>query len=414
MTSHIPLAERMRPQALEEFFGQEELVGAGSFLRKAIEEDRVPSLILWGPPGCGKTTLAHVIAKLTKAEFVQMSATSSGIEELRKVIERAESGQRLGIKTILFIDEIHRWNKAQQDRLLPYVEKGVVTLIGATTENPSFEVNSALLSRARVFVLKQLNEDAILNILKNALLNHERGLGAEKIVVENDVLEFIATQANGDARFALNTLEACASQVFADKRGSGMQIGADKNVSIDLIKQILQKSHLLYDKNGEEHYNIISALHKSMRGGDADASVYWLARMLVGGEDPLYVARRLVRFASEDIGLANNTALVVANAAFEACHRLGMPECGVHLAHAAIYMALSKKSVTAYDAYEKAKKDVEEFGNLPVPLHIRNAPTKLMKDLGYAKGYKYTPKEESADQEYLPVKLKGKKYVNLI
>lgn len=399
MTSQAPLAERMRPTQLEEFFGQEELVGAGSFLRKAIEEDRVPSLIFWGPPGCGKTTLAHVIAKLTKSEFVQMSATSSGIDELRKVIERAESGQRLGIKTILFIDEIHRWNKAQQDRLLPYVERGVVTLIGATTENPSFEVNSALLSRARVFVLKQLNEDAILNILKNALLNQDRGLGAKKIAVENEVLEFIATQANGDARFALNTIDASASQ--------------KEQITIELVKQILQKSHLLYDKKGEEHYNIISALHKSMRGGNADASVYWLARMLVGGEDPLYVARRLVRFASEDIGLANNTALVVANAAFEACHRLGMPECGVHLAHAAIYMALSKKSVVAYDAYEKAKKDVEEFGNLPVPMHIRNAPTKLMKDLGYSKGYKYTPKEDSADQEYLPEKLKGKKYVEI-
>ncbi len=405
MNSQTPLAERMRPQALEEFFGQEELVGAGSFLRKAIEEDRVPSLIFWGPPGCGKTTLAHVIAKLTKAEFVQMSATSSGIEELRKVIERAESGQRLGIKTILFIDEIHRWNKAQQDRLLPYVEKGVVTLIGATTENPSFEVNSALLSRARVFVLKQLNEDAILNILKNALLNQDRGLGATKMVIDNEALEFIAIQANGDARFALNTLESAFAQGYG---------GQGKVITIDLVKQILQKSHLLYDKHGEEHYNIISALHKSMRGGDADASVYWLARMLVGGEDPLYVARRLVRFASEDIGLANNTALVVANAAFEACHRLGMPECGVHLAHAAIYMALSKKSVTAYDAYEKAKKDVEEFGNLPVPLHIRNAPTKLMKDLGYSKGYKYTPKEDSSDQEYLPEKLKGKKYVEII
>lgn len=399
MTSQAPLAERMRPTALDEFFGQEELVGAGSFLRKAIEEDRVPSLIFWGPPGCGKTTLAHVIAKLTKSEFVQMSATSSGVEELRRVIERAESGQRLGVKTILFIDEIHRWNKAQQDRLLPYVERGVVTLIGATTENPSFEVNSALLSRARVFVLKQLDEDAILNILKNALLNQERGLGTKKVSVDDEVLAFIATQANGDARFALNTIDASASQ--------------KEKVTIDLVKQILQKSHLLYDKKGDEHYNIISALHKSMRGGNADASVYWLARMLVGGEDPLYVARRLVRFASEDIGLANNTALVVANAAFEACHRLGMPECGVHLAHAAIYMALSKKSVVAYDAYEKAKKDVEEFGNLPVPMHIRNAPTKLMKQLGYSKGYKYTPKEDSADQEYLPEKLKGKKYVNM-
>ncbi len=401
LNTHIPLAERMRPERLDEFFGQEELVGIGSFLRKAIEEDRVPSIILWGPPGCGKTTLASVIAKLTKAEFIFLSATASGVEELRKIIERAESGHRLGVKTVLFIDEIHRWNKAQQDRLLPYVERGIVTLIGATTENPSFEVNSALLSRARVCVLKRLEEGAVVNILKRAINTLSTDMVATSrdlsLQVGEDVLDFVAQQANGDARFALNTLEAV--------------MHTHQEVAIDLVKQVLQKSHLLYDKKGEEHYNIISALHKSMRGGDADAAVYWLVRMLEGGEDPLYIARRIVRFASEDIGLANTTALLLANAAFDACHKLGMPECGVHLAHAVIFMAKSKKSIVAYDAYEKAKKDVEKYGNLPVPLTIRNAPTKLMKDLDYGKGYKYTPKEESKDQQYMPDELKNVKYI---
>ena len=300
-------------------------------------------------------------------------------------------------RQILFIDEIHRWNKAQQDRLLPYAEKGVITLIGATTENPSFEVNSALLSRARVFVMKRLDEEAIVKILKRAVKFLDRETSGKIQDTSDEVLEFISIQANGDARFALNTLEAAENQKEA--------------VTIDLIKKILQKSHLFYDKKGEEHYNIISALHKSMRGGDANAVVYWLARMLEGGEDPLYVARRIVRFASEDIGLANNTALLVANAAFDACHKLGMPECSVHLTHAVIYMALSKKSIVAYEAYEKAKKDVEQYGNLPVPLHIRNAPTQLMKDLGYSNGYKYTPNEDSTEQQYLPDELKGRKYV---
>ena len=393
MVNYAPLADRMRPERLEDFVGQEDLLGKGTFLRRAIEEDRVSSMILWGPPGCGKTTLAHVIARITKAEFVSLPATSSGVEELRKIIERAESGVRLGVKTVLFIDEIHRWNKAQQDRLLPYVEKGVITLIGATTENPSFEVNSALLSRARVFVLRQLNEESLRKILERAL--HE--VGGK---ISDDISDFIAAQAHGDARFALNTLEACFDE--------------GEVITIEKIKQILQKSHLLYDKKDEEHYNIISALHKSMRGGDADAAVYWLARMLEGGEDPLYAARRIVRFASEDIGLANNTALLVANAAFDACHKLGMPECAVHLAQAVMYMALSKKSIVAYEAYEKAKQDVEKYGALPVPLHIRNAPTQLMKDLNYGKGYKYTPHFEgdAGTQDYLPAELKGKRYYN--
>jgi len=397
MNSQIPLAERMRPTSLDEFFGQEELVGIGSFLRKAIEEDRVPSIILWGPPGCGKTTLASVIANLTKAEFISLSATASGVEELRKIIERAESGHRLGVKTVLFIDEIHRWNKAQQDRLLPYVERGIVTLIGATTENPSFEVNSALLSRARVCVLKRIGDNAMITIVKRAAEKMNLTPDSVPARLTDEVFACIATHANGDARFALNILEAA--------------MGQHEEITIELVKQILQKSHLLYDKQGEEHYNVISALHKSMRGGDPDASVYWLVRMLEGGEDPLYVARRIVRFASEDIGLANNTALLIANAAFDACHKLGMPECSVHLAHAVIFMAKSNKSIAAYEAYEKAKKDVEKHGNLPVPMHIRNAPTQLMKELEYGKGYKYTPKEESKDQQYLPDELKHVKYI---
>ncbi|MBI2483307.1 replication-associated recombination protein A [Candidatus Uhrbacteria bacterium] len=393
----IPLAERMRPITLAEFVGQEKLIGPKAFLRKAIAEDRVPSMILWGPPGSGKTTLARIIAHETRAEFVALSATGSGIKELREIFTRAEQLHRLGGKTMLFIDEIHRWNKAQQDALLPQVESGIVTLIGATTENPSFEVNSALISRARVFVLDRLEATDIAALLRRALADAEHGLGATPIKVPEDVIAFIAAMANGDARMALNTLEAAAA--------------VGKRVTIALVKDVLQKSHLLYDKTGEEHYNVISALHKSMRGGDANAAVYWLARMLEGGEDPLYVARRLVRFASEDIGLANNTALVLANAVFDACHKLGMPECSVHLAHGVIYLAKSPKDVRAYFAYTRAKQDVEEHGNLPVPLHIRNAPTKLMKELGYSKEYRYPPTEESADQTYLPPELEGRKYV---
>jgi len=387
MINTTPLAERMRPSKLEDFFGQEELVGKKSFLRKAIEEDRVPSMVLWGPPGSGKTTLAYIIAKQTKAEFRQLSATSSGLEELRKIITLAEQAKRMNMKTILFIDEIHRWNKKQQDALLPSVEKGILTLIGATTENPSFEVNGALISRSRVLVLNKLTKQDIIKILQN--------VGVEQC--STPTIEFIAQMANGDARMALNTLEALMNQ--------------KQKITIKLVKEILQKSHLLYDKGGEEHYNIISALHKSMRGNDANAAVYWLARMLEGGEDPLYIARRLVRFASEDIGIANNTALLLANACFEACHKIGMPECNVILTQCVIYLAKSKKDITAYLAYSRAKKDIEELGNLPVPLHIRNAPTKLMKNLGYGKNYKYTPLEDSADQKYLPKELENRKYV---
>ena len=389
-SENVPLADAVRPQKLEEVFGQVELLGKKSFLRQAIKNDNVPSLIFWGPPGSGKTTLAFIIAKETKADFLNISAVVSGKKDLLKIIESAKENKKIGRKTVLFIDEIHRWNKAQQDALLPYVENGTLILIGATTENPGFEVISALLSRARVFVLQRLEKKDIKKILQRAIQKINK-----KVPME--ALEMIANFSNGDARMALNTLEA--------------SLGQGTKITEELIKKILQKSHLLYDKTGEEHYNIISALHKSMRGGDADAALYWLARMIEGGDDPLYIARRLVRFASEDIGLANNTALLLANAVFDACHKLGYPECSVHLAQCVIYLAKSKKSVSAYLAYNKAKKDVEEFGNLPVPLHIRNAPTKLMKDLGYSKGYKYTPLEDSSKQEYLPKELQNRKYL---
>lgn len=396
-TNSSPLADRIRPKTLADFFGQKKLLGENSFLRQAIKEDKVSSLIFWGPPGSGKTTLAQIIASETASDFIELSAVTSGIKELRKIITKARENKLYEKKTVLFVDEIHRWNKAQQDALLPHVEKGTITLIGATTENPSFEVISALLSRARVFVLERLEKSDIEKIIQKALSDKERGLGNFKIKIDNDTVKLISNLANGDARIALNALEAAANQ--------------NEKITPEIVRQIFQKSHLLYDKNGEEHYNIISALHKSMRGGDANAAIYWLARMLEGGEDPLYVARRLVRFASEDIGLANNTALLLANAVFDASHKLGMPECSVHLAQCVIYLAKSKKDVTAYLAYGKAKSDVDEFGNLPVPLHIRNASTKLMQDLDYGKGYKYTPLEDSSEQEYLPEELKHRKYL---
>jgi putative ATPase len=388
-----PLANLMRPQNLEDFVGQEKVVGKDSFLYKAIKNDAVSSLIFWGPPGVGKTTLASIIAKQTKSEFVELSAVTSGIKDLRLVIERAGQASRLAKKTILFIDEIHRWNKAQQDALLPYVESGLLTLIGATTENPSFTVNSALISRSKVIVLEQLSFENLKAILKRALKHYQ----SQKIKIKASALDLIATYASGDARSALNILESAA----ADGR----------EINEKLVKEIIAKPNLFYDKNGEEHYNIISALHKSMRGGDADAAVYWTVRMLEAGEDPLYIARRMVRFASEDIGLANNSALLLANSVFEACHKLGMPECGVHLSHLAIYLAKSNKDITAYTAYNKAVAEVRSSGNLPVPLHLRNAPTKLMKDLNYGKDYKYTPLEDSSNQQYLPDKLKNKKFV---
>jgi len=393
-----PLADRMRPQSFEEFFGQEKILGEGKILKKAIEGDKIPSMIFWGPPGSGKTTLANIIAKKTGSEFVSMSAINSGVKDLRREMERAGEMSRLGGRTILFIDEIHRFNKSQQDFLLPYVERGTVTLIGATTENPSFEVNNALLSRARVFVLEKLSAEDLEKIIARAIKDKERGLGGEKIKLGKKEMKFLAEMSDGDARIALSVLEFAAS--------------IDKNITKQTIEEALQKT-IMYDQNGEEHYNLISALHKSMRGSDADAALYYLARMLRGGEDPLYIARRLVRFASEDIGIANSQALTQAVDAYQACHFIGYPECSVNLAQAVAYMSKSKKSNKLYTAYNAAQKDVDTFGALPVPLHIRNAPTKLMEELDYGKGYKYSPDfDYREDQEYLPEKLKGKKYLD--
>lgn len=386
----MPLAARLRPKDLGGFVGQEKIIKKGSFLYKAIEADEVPSLIFWGPPGSGKTTLASIIANLTKADFIQLSAVDSGKSDLRTILNRAEENKRLGQKTILFLDEIHRWNKAQQDALLPHVEKGILTLIGATTENPSFAVNSALLSRTKVVVLDRLAKEDLEKIIK-------RGSEELKVKISADTIGLVAHLSNGDARGALNLLEACSKQT--------------KSIGDKLVKEVVANPNLMYDKTGEEHYNIISALHKSLRGGNADAALYWLARMLVAGEDPIYIARRLVRFASEDVGLANNSALMLATSVWDACKNLGLPECKVHLAQLTIYLAKSAKSVDAYLAYGEAEKDASELGNLPVPMAIRNAPTKLMKDLGYGQNYKYTPLEDSSSQEYLPPELKGKKYL---
>jgi len=399
-----PLADRMRPDSLADFLGQDEVVGQGKLLRKAIESDQLPSIIFWGPPGSGKTTLAAIIAKQTKSEFIQISAVSSGKKDLQEIIKEAKEREKQGKKTILFIDEIHRWNKTQQDALLPFVEKGVITLIGATTENPSFEVRGALLSRCRVFVLKQLNKSHIVEIIYRALKDKKNGLGEFKIEMDKKTIEALAAMSNGDARIALNTLEYA---VFTSSKKKGEKI----QITLDIIKEAFQKSHLFYDKDGEEHYNIISALHKSLRGSDANAALYWLARMLEAGEDPLYVARRLVRFASEDIGLANSRALEQAVAAYQACHFIGLPECNVILAQAVVYMAKCKKSNELYVAYGKAANDVKQYGNLGVPLHIRNAPTKLMEDLGYGKDYKYSPDYDYQEkQDYFPPELKGRKY----
>ncbi|MGO5096528.1 replication-associated recombination protein A [Agathobaculum sp. LCP25S3_E8] len=398
-----PLAARLRPRDLSEFVGQSHLLGEGKVLRRLIESDRVSSMIFWGPPGVGKTTLARIIANRTKATFIDFSAVTSGIKEIRQVMQQAEDNRRFGERTIVFVDEIHRFNKAQQDAFLPFVEKGSIILIGATTENPSFEVNGALLSRCKVFVLQALTTDDLTSLLSRALTD-PRGFGAQKIQIEPDMLEAIANFANGDARAALSTLEMLVLNSDTD--------GKTVTVTRETLEQCISKKSLLYDKTGEEHYNLISALHKSMRNSDPDAAVYWLARMLEAGEDPLYVARRVIRFASEDVGMADSRALEIAVAAYQACHFIGMPECSVHLTHAVVYLSLAPKSNALYIAYESAKKDALTQLSEPVPLVIRNAPTRLMKELDYGKGYQYA--HDTADKltnmQCLPDSLEGREY----
>jgi putative ATPase len=403
--ARTPLPERMRPRTFDEFVGQQELLAPGKPLREAIERDLLQSIILWGPPGTGKTTLARIIADTTKARFVSFSAVMSGIKEIREVMTEAERLRRTtGRRTIVFIDEIHRFNKAQQDAFLPRVEAGDIVLIGATTENPSFEVNAALLSRSKVFVLRGLNTDEIAAILTRALEDAERGLGAERVSIDEDTLRAIALYANGDARTALNLLELAAA--------SAPIVDGEHRIDADRVAQTIQRRALLYDKAGEEHYNLISALHKSMRNSDPDASVYWLARMVEAGEDPLYIARRLVRFASEDIGNADPQALVVSIAARDAVHFMGMPEGNTALAQAALYLATAPKSNAVYEAYSRAAEDAQKDVAEPVPLHLRNAPTKLMKDLDYGKGYQYAHNEADAiaDMSCLPPALADRKY----
>ncbi len=376
-----PLASRLRPQSLDEFVGQEHLLGERGVLRRIIEGDMVSSMIFWGPPGVGKTTLARIIAGRTKSAFIDFSAVTSGIKEIREVMMRAEDNRRFGERTIVFVDEIHRFNKAQQDAFLPFVEKGSIILIGATTENPSFEVNSALLSRCKVFVLKALQTADVVKLLKRALTD-KRGFGSQTVRMADDLVEAVATFANGDARTALSTLEMIVLNGDVQSDGATLITG-------DTVMQCTSKRSLLYDKKGDGHYDLISALHKSMRNSDPDAAVYWMARMLEGGEDPLYIARRVTRFASEDVGLADPRALEIAVAAYQACHFIGMPECSVHLTQAVVYMSLAPKSNALYMAYESAKKDAQRQIAEPVPLHIRNAPTTLMKQLDYGKGYRY-------------------------
>ena len=398
-----PLANRLRPESLEEYVGQQQLVAPGRVLRRLIDADQIPSMIFWGPPGVGKTTLARIIARHTRAEFINFSAVTSGIKEIKEVMQQAETSRLMGQKTILFVDEIHRFNKAQQDAFLPYVERGSIVLIGATTENPSFEINSALLSRCKVFVLQALQTEDLVQLLHHALTS-PKGFGGQKIQVEDELLSMIATFANGDARVALNTLEMVVL--------NGERQGEATRVTPEIVEQCISKKSLLYDKNGEEHYNLISALHKSMRNSDVNAAIYWLARMLEAGEDPLYVARRLIRFASEDIGMADSQALVIAVAAYQACHFIGMPECNVTLTHAVTYLALSPKSNALYTAYGRAKEDAQDMLAEPVPLVIRNAPTQLMKELDYGKGYQYAHdlEDKIAVMDCLPPSLKGRKY----
>ena len=398
-----PLASRLRPETLEDFVGQSHLLGEGKVLRQLIDRDQVASMIFWGPPGVGKTTLARIIAGKTKANFIDFSAVTSGIKEIKEVMKEAEGNRLMGERTILFVDEIHRFNKAQQDAFLPFVEKGSIILIGATTENPSFEINSALLSRCKVFVLQALSAEELTDLLQRALKN-PKGFGGQEIEISEDMLHMIAGFANGDARTALSTLEMVVL--------NGDREGGKTRVTMETLEQCTSKKSLLYDKNGEEHYNLISALHKSMRNSDVNAAVYWLARMLEAGEDPLYVARRVVRFASEDVGMADSRALEIAVAAYQACHFIGMPECSVHLTHAVTYMSLAPKSNALYMAYESAKGDAIRMIAEPVPLQIRNAPTRLMKELHYGAGYQYAHDTEDklTSMKCLPESLQGRKY----
>lgn len=398
-----PLAARMRPQDLDEIVGQEHLLGKGKVLRRLVESDHISSMIFWGPPGVGKTTLARVIARCTKAEFIDFSAVTSGIREIREVMKQAEENRRFGGRTIVFVDEIHRFNKAQQDAFLPFVEKGSIILIGATTENPSFEVNGALLSRCKVFVLQRLTTEDLIQLMERALTDR-RGFGDLHVEMPENALEAIAVFADGDARTALSTLEMAVLNGETD--------GDKVTVTMETLEQCTSRKSLLYDKNGEEHYNLISALHKSMRNSDPDAAIYWLARMLEAGEDPLYVARRVTRFASEDIGLADPRALEIAVSAYQACHFIGMPECTVHLTEAVVYMSLAPKSNALYTAYNRARKDALDQLAEPVPAVIRNAPTRLMKDLGYGDGYQYAhdTEEKLTNMQCLPDSLLDRQY----
>lgn len=403
-TRKIPLAERMRPRNLDEFHGQERLLGEGGVLREMAGGGELVSFILWGPPGVGKTTMARIIAQNTESRWVAFSAVISGIKEIKSVMAEAEAFMKIeGKRTILFVDEIHRFNKAQQDAFLPYVENGTIVLVGATTENPSFEINSALLSRLKVFVLEELSLDALLTILRSALNDDERGLGAEKISASDEMLSKLAVYSSGDARTALNSLELAL--LLAKKRGL---VELDEKV----LKEAIQQAVLKYDKGGEHHYNIISALHKSIRNSDADAALYWLARMLEAGEDPLYVARRLVRFASEDVGLAAPQALPQAVAAMHAVELVGMPEAKLALAQSVVFLALAPKSNAVYKAYAMAADDANNTMQHPVPMHLRNAPTKLMKDIGYGAGYQYAHDYDNAKTEMkcLPKELQNRKY----